>query len=266
MGLRNLQRGQLLQAEAARRATMNQGIALGGASDEPSCNQCRLVIGQCSCNGNVSMASANPRGIPQGGGGNLVGYPQTAVAVPDNAGGWTVVPPVADGCFPRKLCDTYGRPMGWGRAMAEVMARGKAEPYVDPIYDFANMDVLYSEFITALPGVAINIDVSPEQGTFAGFYYSVVAVDPTTQVEQVDWQIVRPAVVGCPSPCSTAGPILPSFVRRSPDGCCGIPLSAFLDRRSETVPLRASFLNNQAAGNLLVQMEVRGYCCSTRIC
>lgn len=273
MTARNLNRGQLLQRESDRRASMRNGLAIGDRSVDDNvanaCGQCRLAIGQCSCSGGgasrVMLATSNPRGIPQGGGGTLVADLGPTTPPPD-AGGWTVIPPVGRGCYPLKLCNDHGVPTGWSRAMGEVMAMGKQEPYIDTAYDWANMDVLYSDLITATPGVAVNVDVSPEQGTFAMFYYSLVAVDPTTQVSQVDWRITRPSVPGCPSPCNTPGPILSQFVSNNPESCCGIPLTAFLDKRNENVPLRTPFTNNQAAGDLLVQMQVRGYCCSTRIC
>lgn len=268
---RNLQRGGALRAESDRRRGMMQSASAAVQQlDAGSCGQCRLAIGQCSCAGGsrVMMASANPRGIPQGGGGSLVadlGGPPTQCPA-----GWTCVPPVANGCYPRSICDNLGSPVGWSRAMMEVMAQGKQEPYTDSHYDFANMDILYSDLTlaasTIAAGVTGNIDVSPEQGTFAAFYYRVVGVDPTTQVSQVDWRVTRPSVVGCPSPCNTPGPVLSQFVQVAQESCCGIPVAAFLDKRSESSPLRFTITNNQAAGDLLFQVEVRGYCCSTRVC
>lgn len=272
-------RGQMLKDEAERRAMMTR--ARTSAAEE--CTQCRLAIGQCSCNGGgattqqrvsviaavqptTTVADSRFSGVVAPGGAVNSGHGLSVEA--DGAGGWVVVPDVRPGGYPARLCDRMGQPVGWGRAMREVMMRGYQEPYVDPGYDMANMDTLYSDIVTATPGVPITIPTSPEVGTFAAFYYSVVAVDPATQVSQVDWRITRPSVIGCPTPCANPGPILAQFVMRAQDnGCCpGIPMTAFLDERTRNVPLSTPFTNNQAAGDLLVQIEVRGYCCSDRIC
>jgi len=262
----------MVRDEGNRRVMML--AAESAAANE--CTQCKLAIGQCGCNGGPrmpgSMAASMPL-MPSTGiadsrfPGVMAGVGVNEAAASGlSAQGWTVVPPVARGGYPRTLCDQYGQPVGWSRAMREVMAAGKMEPYQDPGYDFTNMDVIYSVPLDVLPGVSTNVDLSPEIGTFALFYYRIVALDPTTRVEQVDWEVSRPQVPGCPVPCSTSGQILSPFVRTSPENMCGIPLTAFLDERVRNVPLRTAFLNTQAAGNLTVQIEGRGYCCSERIC
>lgn len=235
------------------------------------CKQHKIAIGQCGCGGGSRTVAMVMAPTTQPADGRVIQTVPAQIATnpfdPGNAGGWVAIPPISRGGYPQRLCDAYGQPVGWNRAMREVMAQGKQEPYLDPAYDWANMDVIYSAVITATPGVAVDVDLSPEIGTFALFYYRIVALDPTTQVEQVDWRLAaRPQVPGCPIPCSSGGVILSPFVRASPEACCGIPLSAFLDERTRNVPLRASFLNTQAAGNLDVQIEGRGYCCSDRIC
>lgn len=273
MGERTWTRGGLLRDTAARQNM----IAAAKKEADNECGQCRLAIGQCSCNGGaqrqgtVMLAVQQPTTGVAGDRFPGVLIPGGAVnsgqgALVADAGGWVVVPPVGPGGYPKSLCDSFGVPTGWSRAMREVMMMGKQEPYVDSAYDWANMDTLYSDITTVGPGATVTIPTSPEIGTFAAFYYNVLAVDPTTQVQQVDWRVTRPSVTGCPVPCSNPGPILAQFVQRVPEACCGIPLTAFMDERSRNVPLNTPFTNNQAAGDLLVQIEVRGYCCSSRIC
>lgn len=238
-----------------------------------------LAIGGCGCGGGGGMAGGNGTLVGTGR-GNTMAHAATsaanmatvAAALASNplaTAAWTELMMPSTGCYPRGACDQRGvMTSGWNRALAEVGWR--SAPYQDVEYDFANMDVLYSEQVTLLPGVATAVNVSPNNGTFAAFYYTIAVVDPTTQMNVVDWTFDQPSVVGCPQPCDVGGGdagILSVFAQRVAESCkCGTPLAAWLDRNSEGSPLETLITNRQAAGNLTAQIQVRGYCCSTKIC
>jgi hypothetical protein len=244
----------LRRERAAQAASSNSARRPTPAADE--CSTHGVAIGECGCNGGGARPFQNYTGMAV----NAAAPAVPAMADPNVAGNWTVYQRCNPGCYPKALRQ-------WSQYTDALREHAwRPEPYSDPMYDWLHMDTLYSDFITLLPGVSTNIDISPEAGTFAVYYYSVSIVDPTTQVSQVDWQIEQPSVPGCPTPCNVNGPILPAFVERVPQSCCGVPVVAWLDRRSENLPLRTVATNNQAAGNLTAQIQVRGYCCSTRIC
>lgn len=225
------------------------------------CGQCGIAIGQCACSGGPTKVMYVQGPPPTGAGSSVPNGGASGSLVADIAPGW-------DDCEPTKGC--YARTWdkagsdSWGGIIATHAHR--PAPYMDPTYDFANMDVLYSAIVTVAAGTTVDIPVSPNNGTFAGFYYNVVAVDPTTRVSQDDWSTGTPNVPGCPVACEPVGPRLSQYSQRVPESCCGIPIRAFLDESFRNSPLNVPFTNNQDAGDLLVQVEVRGYCCSTKRC
>jgi len=178
------------------------------------------------------------------------------------------IPPCNPGCYPRSACDIRS---GFFRytTYAEQLrnSRMRKAPWSDPYYDSIYMDTLLSAITTVAAGASVDIPVTPTAGTFAAFYYEIVAVDPTTGVAQVDWTAGQPRVEGCPVPCGTGDQeALSQFVQKVPEACCGNPLAAWLDEERAGTPLLVPFTNTQAAGDLSVQIRLRGYCCNNRIC
>lgn len=217
------------------------------------CGDCGLQIGQCGCAMPTSMMVDSS--VPGGSGGGF-----GLVANPD-------VPQCNPGCFPRSACDVRSGLFLYESYSQQLRSsRMRKTPYADPSYDCIFMDTIFSAITTALPGVPIDIPLFPTAGTFALFYYEIVAVDPTTQVQQVDYTSGQPRVEGCPVPCGSGDVQALAQLTEPPQGFCGIPLVAWLDRESENTPLIVPFTNNQAAGNLSVQVKGRGYCCNTRVC
>lgn len=245
IGNRQLARGQ---AMVGQRAQATVRIA--------SCGTCGVQIGDCNCNrgGATSYTSTGAGGSTPGGGGNFTSNPGSP-------------PPCDPGCYPRSACNADGS-FAYA-SYAERLRQSSMHkcPHEDPRWDDMHMQRLLSEPTTVAAGVTADVEVSPVAGTFAAFYWGILAVDPATQVEQVDWRAGTPRIEGCPVPCGSGiTNSLAQLVMRVPEACCGHPFVAWLDRRAEDTPLLVSVTNNQAAGDLLFQVELRGYCCSTRIC
>lgn len=256
--LRSLRRGRVLddehdrrtQRRAARRERADRveeekEIAIG-----EKCGVHGMAIGQCGCAVAAPMAA--------------VMAPVTTSAAGAVADSAAAMIPASLLCRPGSYPEG-GSVFGWRDALRN--SRMTRAPYVDPAMDAIEMDTLYSEIFTALPGVPIDLEVSPVTGRFVAAYWEIVAVDPTTQVEQVDWTAGQPRIEGCPVPCQTGDEeALAQFVMKVPEACCGQPGLFWLDKRSEDSPLVVPFTNQQASGNLSVQIRLRGYCCSTKIC
>lgn len=257
IGHRALRRGEMLRAAASSVESPRRTVTVAQNQVQVGeCNSCGVpkrmqdgvVIAQCGCGGgSQAFAAATAAG---------------------RAGGSGIIPDPMSGCYPRSLCDGRTgqlRSDNWG-----AMVRGsrmQQAPYVDPYYDSVWMDDIWSTPTLVTAGTTVNLTMAPTAGTFALFYYDIVAVDPTTQIAQVDWRAARPRIESCPVPCSTGtNPALAQFVMKVPEACCGKPLVAWLDEVSRNTPLVIPFTNNQAAGDLLVQVGGRGYCCNERIC
>lgn len=252
IGARMLQRGQVLR-ENAQRTQARVRIAEGACA----CGS-NIAIGQCSCSAGMPTSFASSAG------GNGNGFGSAGAYVANPPGGGIICTP---GCYPRSACDPDGRFRYDDYASRLRDARIQKTPYADPYFDSIWMQSIYSAVTTVPAGTSVDIPLTPVNGTFALFYYDIVAVDPTTQVAQVDWRAGQPRVEGCPVPCGSGDvEALSQFVQKVPEACCGNPLVAWLDRPSEDTPLNVPVTNNQAAGDLLFQVRGRGYCCSTRIC
>jgi hypothetical protein len=248
IGDRQRQRGRVLREAAQNRVTIAGN----------SCDQCGVAIGQCACNGAGARSFASTGvPLPPTGSDSYTANPPGGGGGRDIPGEWLCRP----GCYSRDAT-----PFGMRKALLEA-SRMRRTPYCDPQMDAIEMDTLVSAVTTVAAGVTVDIEVSPVSGTFAAFYYEIVAVDPTTQVSQVDWRAGTPRIEGCPVPCQTnTEPMLSQFVQKVPEACCGQPGIFWLDKRSEDSPLLVPFTNNQAAGDLDVQIRLRGYCCSTKVC
>lgn len=271
---RNLQRTVRPVSSVASPVAAASQPRAGVIVDEPQvCTRTGIAIGSCGCGGGGG-AHGGDRIIYVGPDGRVISPgmvvnnaampPVVAATLPPNvAGDWTVDQCPDRGCYPRSMFND-GRPGAlFSRAMAEHHWR--PEPYTDPLYDEANMDPLYSDITIVAAGATVDILVSPEQGTFAAYYYNVVVTDPVTGVSQVDWVIGQPNVQGCPVACNVNGPILSQWVQKIPEACCGAKFRAFLDKESENSPLVIPF-TNESLGDQRVQIRVKGYCCSTKVC
>lgn len=305
IGQRRRGRGTMLSEERIRRderAKMLRELQARelAARQEPQravtiserCSQTGIAIGDCGCNtcngggaGKVMFSSAPSTSVqffPSGNQGPLNYAPNptgngTSVPLPNGNGHgygaddmdpwWTGCLPTP-GCYPLNACSAkreFKLVTYWDIIRKETRCR--RAPYTDMAMDWVDMDYIVSPITTIGAGLTVPVNVQPSNGTFAVFYWDIVVVDPTTQVSQVDWRVDHPRVEGCPVPCAQpVGPMLSQFVQKVPEACCGNPLVAWLDRASENLPLTVSVTNNQAAGDLLAQVRVRGYCCSTRIC
>ncbi len=256
IGGRVLQRGQVLRQNQQRTQAR---VQVAGGCQNGDC----IAIGQCSCAGGPTLFASSGVPIPGGGMNGAGDYVANPPGGPGNGGFPTCTP----GCYPRSACDPDGRFMFDSYSQQLRRSRMRKLPYTDPYFDSIWMDTIYSAVTTVAAGASVDIPLQPTAGTFALFYWDIVAVDPTTQVSQVDWRAGQPRVEGCPVPCGSGDvEALSQFVQKVPEACCGLPLIAWLDRPSEDTPLNVPFTNNQAAGDLLVQVRGRGYCCSTRIC
>ena len=252
IGHRVLQRGAMLKGAAQSVTKPQTTVQIGECSDcgVPGKMQNGVVIAQCGCGvgGSRAFAAAASAGHGNGGSG--------------------VVPDPMTGCYPRSICDSRTMAFksdSWGQMLRN--SRMSQTPYADPFYDSVWMDEIWSTPTLVGPGLTVNLTLAPTAGTFALFYYDILAVDPTTQVAQVDWRAARPRIESCPVPCSTGTQAaLAQFVMKVPESCCGKPLVAWLDEVSRNTPLVIPFTNNQASGDLLVQVGGRGYCCNERIC
>jgi hypothetical protein len=253
IGHRQLKRGEMLRAAAPVQKPQTT-VQIGDCGNCTDCGvpnkiQNGVVIAQCGCGVGGSRAFAAAASAGHGSGGAMVPDPMT-------------------GCYPRSICDNRTmafKSESWGAMLRN--SRMNQTPYVDPFYDSVWMDEIWSTPTTVGPGLTVNLTLAPTAGTFALFYYDILAVDTTTQVAQVDWRAARPRIESCPVPCSTGtSAALAQFVMKVPEACCGKPLVAWLDEVSRNTPLVIPFTNNQAAGDLLVQVGGRGYCCNERIC
>lgn len=237
-----------------------QRVAIAGGFEEENndllCVSCGVAIGECGCGGRASTVIESMAGLPQtqrsnGGSG---------VPLPEDNGDWPNNWLCRAGCFPADAT-----PFGMRRAMRSL--RGRRMPYLDPRMDAIDMDQLVSAVTTVTAGTTTNVELTPANGTFLAFYWSIVAVASDTQVQSVDWRAGTPRIEGCPLPCQQPDePQLSQFVMKVPEGCCGQTGVFWLDKRSEDSPLITPFTNNQGAGDLLVQLKVYGFCCSQKIC
>lgn len=208
-------------------------------------------IGACGCNG------AGVRG---------------AAVAASVGGAVAAAAPPARGWVGACSCDAPLFPRGFDQdAYRDALGKlNPQEPYVDMLHDFMTMDVLYSNITTIAPsavGVVTNVNVLPEAGCFLAFYWRIIVRTDGDGLQQVDWRYRRPRIQGCPIECDNLDrDIMGQFAMSTPEACpCGIPLRAFIQRPSENLPLQVPVTNTGAA-DITAQVEVRGFCCSTRIC
>lgn len=225
--------------------------------------QQRVKIGQCGgCGGNrYQGCSCDVCGIA----GGVVQGGVAAAYAPGSGPGrhWGFGFAASPGCFPNGYNDKAA-----GSALA-MEYPNMAEPYKDPWQDCINMDTLYSPVTSVGAATTVNVTVQPEAGCFLAFYYRLVVRDPVTGIQSVDWTYRRPRIQGCPIACDNIDrDIMGQFGMTVPEAgpcCCGLPLRAFIQRAAEALPLIVPVTNTSAAA-LDAQVEVRGFCCSTRIC
>lgn len=261
---------------AIRRA----GLAALGRSSADGCETCGAVVGSCGCNGGGRVAqmrsSSIPRRPPVGGSGSLVANPPSTPPMPPQPYGtdvydpseswWGTCKPCA-GCSPRQFTDSRWRKMLSALRGAGGDLAGRRAPYLDHLADFTELDTLYSDPTTIGAGLTVNVEVQPEAGCFLAAYYRLVVRTPADGISSVDWTYRKPRIQGCPVPCDNLDRnIAAQFGMSVPEACpCGIPLLAWIQRPGDDLPLQIPITNN-TAGDLVAQVEVRGFCCDGRIC
>lgn len=245
------------------------GMALRRNASLPSpksarCVECGFRVGSCGCGGGVPSGRVPvvPRTATGGGNGMAGSGNFQANPLPTNDGG-------RDGWWNHCSCDPGCFPNGFDQGAYRSALRDVAPsaPYADPMMDFVNMDTLYSDITTVAAAATVNVEVEPEAGCFLAFYYRIIVRTDADGMQQVDWTYRKPRVSGCPVACDNIDRnIMGQFAMSVPEACpCGIPLRAFLQRPSENLPLIVPVTNGGAAA-ITAQVEVRGFCCSTRIC
>lgn len=215
-------------------------------------------VATCACGSGIRIGGCGCGGV-------------RGAAVASSVGGSIVAAaPPANGWIGACSCDAPNFPRGFDkRAYQQALAdMNPQEPYVDMMHDFMTMDVLYSNVTTVGAGATVNVPVLPEAGCFLAFYWRIIVRTSGDGLQQVDWTYRRPRIQGCPIECDNLDrDIMGQFAMSTPEACpCGIPLRAFIQRPSENLPLIVPVTNTSLAADLTAQLEVRGFCCSTRIC
>lgn len=131
-------------------------------------------------------------------------------------------------------------------------------PYWDMVRDAMYMTIVAGE-ATIAGGATTDVVVQPTQGWFDGFYVEIYAVDAANPQTRQRVRVGRFFVGDCPGDCRTIS--IFSDVFEANQACCnGRPLRARFSRANDGNDLRVAITNPNAAGNVLVQVLVRGYC------
>lgn len=131
-------------------------------------------------------------------------------------------------------------------------------PYSDLMADAKNMTLVVGE-ATIAAGATAEVQIQPTQGRFSGYYVEIYAVDAANPQSRQRVRIGRFSVGDCPGDCRTITVF--SDVFEANQACCnGRPLRSTFGRVNEGQEMRVDVNNPNAAGNILVQVIVRGYC------
>jgi hypothetical protein len=143
---------------------------------------------------------------------------------------------------------------------------GRETPYVDPAADCRNLDTIYSaRFAGSAGGVEQTIEITPDRGSFLAVYYHIAVWVTATGVPDPNWSYRRPRVDECPVPCDDLDTAIQGvFAAKTTETCCcGVPFIGYLQRSSEDAPLEIPITIPELSTG---QIELRGFCCSTRLC
>lgn len=201
-----------------------------------------------------------PPGWSVGAGGVLIA-PNGGTMTPDSSAPATLPPA---GQYPANF-----KPADWREYLAAGGPGGmfNCVPYQDAIRDGLMMSMVQSDPTTIATGVTSNIDIQALNGWVDGYYLDIsarTAAGVALPPEAVS--LTPPRNVGCPVPACTRDVATSGRFFRSDQGCClGKPYRSILTEQSNGTPLRAAVTNHTAA-DAIVQIVVRGFCISTRIC
>lgn len=229
--------------------------------------------GQCGSGGPCVCTQVPPWWNPGWGQWPPPGFPGgnfTAPTPPTVPPGTTVPstpPPV-----PMVLPPDYARPgnldMGaWQQYAGRGFGALACVPYVDAIRDCLFMNTVASPLTAVGIGATENVDVQPPSGWFDAYYIDVTAyIADGIAVGPNGFNMTIPTVVGCPTnACDTGLPINRAFFDAADACCCGRPFRAIIPNAAQGTPLRTAVTNLGPAA-MTVQVVVRGFCHSTRIC
>lgn len=187
-----------------------------------------------SCNGACTPGSFPPGYIPPAGGR----YP-------------TIPIQVVGGDAPRQISQVS--PMGTETAFTPPVL-----PYQDMVRDAMYMTIVAGE-ATIAGGATTEVVIQPTQGWFDGFYVEIYSVDAANPQTRQRVRVGRFFVGDCPGDCRTIAVF--SDVFEANQACCnGRPLRARFSRAADGNDLRVEITNPNAAGSVITQVLVRGYC------
>ena len=190
---------------------------------------CNPVNGQCAC-------PATPMSFPPGKGGMAAKYG----------------PHIREGA-----AGAYGGAVKYAEGCGDVFTPPSL-PYMDPQADAKNMTLVVGE-ATIAAGATTEVQIQPTQGNFDGFYVEIYAVDAANPQSRQRVRVGRFSVGDCPGDCRTITVF--SDVFEANQACCnGRPLRSSFGRVNNGDELRVDINNPNAAGSVLVQVVVRGYC------
>lgn len=211
-----------------------------GLNGNPKLVGDEVNVGDCGCGGGAGCV----RGAPGGG-----------VYMP-------TLPP--EGQFPANF-----KQSDWDAYKAAGGPQGLygCVPYQDAARDGLLMSMVQSDPTTIAAGVTTNIDVQALNGWVDGYYLDIsvrTAAGAALPPEAIS--LTPPRNVGCPVPACTRDVATSGRFFRSDQGCClGKPYRSILTEQANGTPLRAAVTNHTAA-DAIVQITVRGFCVSTRVC
>lgn len=225
-----------------------------------ACAACGIirVAGSCGCNGGSSLPRPGDPFFTPNPGPMLppTGIPQPVPLVRDS--GWL-------GCCEFKAFDRAVNVTRLRQALMQQFG-DRRTPYMDVQRDCMDLDVIYSErFAGAAGGGEQEIEITPTRGSFLALYYTIAVWTTATGVATPLWTHERPRVDECPVPCDDLdNEIQGVFSQKVEEACCcGVPFLAYLQRSSEDAPLVVPITIPELATG---QIQLRGFCCSTRLC
>lgn len=217
-------------------------LAVAAAETFPS----QAAVAGCGGGCGGSCSSCKPASFPpgynpstgQGGCNGSAGYPMPPVQVNGTTQAYATVRP-AEGCPD-------------GAVQPPVI------PYLDMVRDAMYMTLVAGE-ATIAGGATTEVVIQPTQGVFDGFYAEIYAVDAANPQTRQRVRVGRFFVGDCPGDCRTISVF--SDVFEANQACCnGRPLRARFSRAADGNDLRVEITNPNAAGSVIAQVLVRGYC------
>lgn len=223
------------------------------------CGTCK-PMGQQTC---VCQATPTPwpRGWPVPPGWGIDGS-GVLIAPGGNGGPAASLPP--EGQFPQNF-----KQSDWNSYLAAGGPGGmfRCIPYQDAVRDGLMMAMVQSDATLIAAGATANIDVQALNGWVDGYYLDIsarTAAGAALPPESIS--LTPPRNVGCAVPACTRDVVTSSrFYRATEDCCLGRPFRSILTETQNGTPLRAAVTNHTAA-DAIVQIVVRGFCISTRVC